>query len=938
MWSFAYCIILAENKHLHFISMFKIVFLLVLLTSQVAAQTVIFPFGSSWKFLDNGSDQATAWRATSFNDGTWKAGNGKFGYGISDAATSISFGPNAKKKYITTYFRKSISVTDISAYSSFTAAVKRDDGVVVYVNGTEIYRNNMPTGTITYTTLATDAKDNGTIPQTFTIPTSAFTIGTNVIAVEIHQQRANTPDMAFDLELIGNSSVNLPPTVSISSPTNGASFPLGQAVTITATASDPEGALAGVEFFANSVSLGHDATSPYSVSWTPTNTGSYSLTAIATDGAGNTGTSAPVSVTITQAPVTYYSLQVSTTGSGTVTKEPNQDTYAAGSEVKLTATSATGYQFTGWSGDASGSTNPLSLTMDRNKSITATFTAVSSQQRVESFTLINANNEQDLFTIEDGATINLPSLPSTKLNIRANTSPASVGSVKFELSGIQSKTYIDSAVPYALQGDDGNGNYYYGNWDPPAIGTYTLKATPYTGSKATGTAGMPFTITFTFTENGETPPTVSITPLFITEPLLHDADDPAIWINKENPAASLIIGTDKDADGALYVYNMEGKIINEKVVRNLQRPNNVDVGYGLSLGGQSIDVAVTSERYTGKLRIFSLPDMKAIDNGGIDVFVGETGTGYREPMGISLYKRPSDGMIYAIVGRKSGPRDGTYLWQYLLKDDGQGSVTGTLVRKFGNYSGRQEIEAVAVDDELGYVYYSDERVGVRKYFADPSKGNMELALFATTGFSADQEGIALYKIEDGTGYIIVADQDANEIHIYPREGTTTNPHDHQLVKVVKTSASFTDGIEMINYPIPPNFTKGVFVASSYNKYFHLYRWEDIAGNDLKVQPPQIALANNPPLMLSGGLSGLDNFFDQLKIYPNPVKKGEVITIKINGSEAVEIFVSDIMGNLLYSSKFTGTTAVETQRLAKGMYFISLSGYNQLKRHKILITD
>src|SRR5690606_15301462 len=121
------------------------------------------------------------------------------------------------------------------------------------------------------------------------------------------------------------------------------------------------------------------------------------------------------------------------------------------------------------------------------------------------FTLVNAHNERDLFNIEDGATISLASLPSTKLNIRANTSPSPVGSVRFELSGTQSRTYTDSAVPYALHGDDNKGNYYFGNWNPPALGTYTLKATPYSGAKETGTAGTPLTITFTVVQDAEAP-------------------------------------------------------------------------------------------------------------------------------------------------------------------------------------------------------------------------------------------------------------------------------------------------------------------------------------------------------------------------------------------------------------------------------------------------
>lgn len=339
-----------------------------------------------------------------------------------------------------------------------------------------------------------------------------------------------------------------------------------------------------------------------------------------------------------------------------------------------------------------------------------------------------------------------------------------------------------------------------------------------------------------------------IKPLLVTEPVRYDSDDPAIWINKNNPSQSLILGTDKASDGALYVFDLAGKTQDDKVVRSLRRPNNVDVAYGLMLNGKEVDIAVTTEREASRLRIFSLPDMQPIDGGGIPVFSGEPGTDYRAPMGIALYTKPSTHEVFAVVSRKSGPTNGTYLWQYLLQDDGGGTVTATLVRKFGKYSGDKEIESVAVDNELGYIYYSDEGVGVRKYYADPGRGNDELALFATSGFAADHEGISFYKIEDGTGYILVSDQQAGEFHIFTREGSAGNPHDHQLVKVVKVAADLSDGSDLANFPLAPNFPKGLFVAMSDNKTYHLYRWEDIAGNDLKIQPPAVAVPSAPALV------------------------------------------------------------------------------------------
>ena len=324
-----------------------------------------------------------------------------------------------------------------------------------------------------------------------------------------------------------------------------------------------------------------------------------------------------------------------------------------------------------------------------------------------------------------------------------------------------------------------------------------------------------------------------IQPVFITEKVGFDSDDPAIWINPADASKSLVVGTDKSANGGLYVFNLEGKVQPELTIKGLQRPNNVDIAYGLKLNGVATDFAVTTERFTHKLRFYSLPDMKPIDNGGIPVFEGETGVEYRDLMGISVYTAKS-GKMYAIVGRKTGPTTGGYLWQYELADDGAGHVKAMLVRKFGNYSGKKEIESIAVDNELGYIYYSDEQFGVRQYYADPEKGNEELAVFGKTGFTDDHEGISIYKTSAGKGYILVSDQGINKFQIFKREGTSANQFDHVLVKVVTVAANHSDGSEVTSKSLNETFKHGLFVAMSDDKTFHFYRWEDIAGKELKI--------------------------------------------------------------------------------------------------------
>lgn len=313
---------------------------------------------------------------------------------------------------------------------------------------------------------------------------------------------------------------------------------------------------------------------------------------------------------------------------------------------------------------------------------------------------------------------------------------------------------------------------------------------------------------------------IALKPTVVTDTVMHDTDDPAIWINAADTAKSLIVGTDKDSDGALFAYNLDGKIVNK--VTGLKRPNNVDIAYRLMLNGKAVDIAVVTERETSKLRIYSLPDLKAIDNGGIAVFAGET---EKDPMGIALYTSP-EGTIYAIAGRKSGP-SGSYLWQYKLSDNGNGTVKAEVVRKFGKYSGKKEIESIAADNELGFIYYSDEQYGVHKYYADPAKGNEELALFAKEGFVSDHEGISIYKTGATTGYILVSNQQKNTFMVYPREGSAKNPNEHLLITEIPVSTLESDGSEVTQVNLGPKFPKGLFVAMSNGKVFHYYDWREM---------------------------------------------------------------------------------------------------------------
>jgi len=193
----------------------KNLLLLIFLFIQTLAysQTVFFSFGSSWKYKDDGSNQGASWQQASFNDSGWQTGLGKFGYGygcpnpntlltILNGCGVVNPCPTCTNKYITTYFRRSVNIPDVSLYQSFTFQIYRDDGIVVYVNGTEVVRNNMTSGGINSSTTATSTITNdGFI--TFTVPSSTFQNGNNVIAVELHQVSQSSSDAFFDMQLLG---------------------------------------------------------------------------------------------------------------------------------------------------------------------------------------------------------------------------------------------------------------------------------------------------------------------------------------------------------------------------------------------------------------------------------------------------------------------------------------------------------------------------------------------------------------------------------------------------------------------------------------------------------------------------------------------------------------------------------------------------------------
>ena len=176
------------------------------------------PLGAVWRFLDDGSNQGTGWRAANFDDSSWREGPAELGYGDTDVATVIRYGADSNNKHLTTYFRHSFEVDDPAMYTSTTMGLVRDDGAVIYLNGKEVFRSNMPTGTITATTRASSTVSGLDEFTTFdgSLDPTLLKKGTNVIAVEVHQSSPTSSDVRFDLRVVGVSLGNqAPPSLSV---------------------------------------------------------------------------------------------------------------------------------------------------------------------------------------------------------------------------------------------------------------------------------------------------------------------------------------------------------------------------------------------------------------------------------------------------------------------------------------------------------------------------------------------------------------------------------------------------------------------------------------------------------------------------------------------------------------------------------------------------
>jgi hypothetical protein len=252
-----------------------IVFCFVTAAIPVRGEFTLIPRNATWAYLQSGPAPAN-WQRLEFIDRAWLRGPGKLGYGDEEEQTVIAYDPQAPPSAL--YFRQLFTVTNRAAIRSSTLRVLADDGVIVYLNGLEVFRRNMPTGAVNDATFALaniEANEDAFI-QSGLFP-SSLREGTNVMAAEVHQHSEGRHDAGFDLELLANIPI-APPTIGITQPTNDRVLLPGNIEFETAS-TDAAGDVRRVVFYTNGVALGESTVAPFGFTWSNALVGHYVVTA-----------------------------------------------------------------------------------------------------------------------------------------------------------------------------------------------------------------------------------------------------------------------------------------------------------------------------------------------------------------------------------------------------------------------------------------------------------------------------------------------------------------------------------------------------------------------------------------------------------------------------------------------------------------------------------
>lgn len=300
-------------------------------------------------------------------------------------------------------------------------------------------------------------------------------------------------------------------------------------------------------------------------------------------------------------------------------------------------------------------------------------------------------------------------------------------------------------------------------------------------------------------------PVPTVVATFETAPVLSHgdaADDPAIWANPADPGASLVVATDKKS--GLYLYDMQGRVVQHLPDGKM---NNVDLRTGFMLGGEPIVLVVASDRTRKAIALYRLD---TVNRRLVDIADGLQPTGQGDPYGLCLYRSPRSGKTFVFINDSNGEKR-----QWELIDAGNGRVRAERVRDFAFES---QVEGCVADDETGVLFVNEEDIGLWRLSAEPDGGNAMIAVDrvdANPAIKDDMEGIGLYDLGGGRGYLIASSQGNNSYAVYRREGDQAYLGSFTVVADARSGidgVSETDGLEVTSANLGPGFEHGAMIA------------------------------------------------------------------------------------------------------------------------------
>ncbi len=347
----------------------------------------------------------------------------------------------------------------------------------------------------------------------------------------------------------------------------------------------------------------------------------------------------------------------------------------------------------------------------------------------------------------------------------------------------------------------------------------------------------------------------AVTPAAETEPVPargDAADDIAIWVHPTDPAASLVIGTNKQnsaGKGGLYVYDLAGKEVSSVTGSAM---NNVDGRYGFTLAGKRVDIFAATNRSDDSLDLFVLdPKTRTLSSvGSIPLGKDSVFQPFIDPYGVTLYHDHQRGKFHAFVSDNTNN-----VIQFELVDV-NGKITGKLVRRWKEAG---IIEGMVADDRYGHIYIGAERGGIYRHQAVPDAANAGADAARIPGppadrkvvdvvgrqghLTADVEGLAIYETRDGGGYLLASSQGNNTYVIYDRKSLAylatfeIQPNARRGIDGVND----TDGIDVISGRLNGDYTVGLFIVqdgandNGQTQNFKYVSWADIVAGSKGVK-------------------------------------------------------------------------------------------------------